>query len=165
MIHREALVARDMSPKLGAKVEIVTKVINFMKTRSLKSKVFVKLCAKMNAEYRSLLFYCSSRWLSLENSFQRVYLLVKKLHVFLQKEKNQVANCPNENKFLIKLAYLCDIFAKLNKLNLSMQGANKNMLDILNNIPAFTKKAVSVEGRYCKCVRKFSAFLFFVQFA
>ena len=61
MIHREALVAREMSPDLGATVDIVTKLINFTKTWPLKSKVFEKLCAEMNAEHRSLLFYCSSR--------------------------------------------------------------------------------------------------------
>ena len=61
MIYREAFVARELSPELGATVEIVTKLINFIKTRPLKSKVFEKLCAEMNAEHRSLLFYCSSR--------------------------------------------------------------------------------------------------------
>ena len=42
MIHREALVARELSPELGATVEIVNKVINFIKTLPLKSKVFEK---------------------------------------------------------------------------------------------------------------------------
>ena len=55
------LVACELSPDLGAIVEIVTKRINFIKTRPLKSKVFEKLCAEMNAEHQSLLFYCSSR--------------------------------------------------------------------------------------------------------
>ena len=72
MIHREALVARELCPELGATVEIITKVINFIKTRPLKSRMFEKLCAEMNAEHRSLLFYCSSRWLSLGKSFERV---------------------------------------------------------------------------------------------
>ena len=166
MIHREALVAHKLSPELGATVEIVTKVINFIKTLPSKSRVFEKLCAEMNAEHRSLLFYCSSRWLSLRKSFERVYELRDELHAFLQQEKNQLADYLSENEFLLKLAYLCDIFAKLNKLNLSMQGADRNMLDISDKITAFTKnaiKAVFVEGRYCKCVRKFSVLLFFVQ--
>ena len=140
MIHREALVARELSPELGATVEIVTKVVNFIKTRPSKSRVFEKLCAEMNAEHRSLLFYCSSRWLSLGKSFERVYELLDELHAFLQQEKNQLADYLAENEFLLKLAYLCDIFAKLNKLNLSIQGANKNMLDISDKITAFTKK-------------------------
>ena len=141
MIHREALMARELSPELGATVEIVTKVINFIKTRPSKSKVFKKLCAEMSAEHRSLLFYCSSRWLSLGKSFERVYELLDEIHAFLQQEKNQLADYLAENEFLLKLAYLCDIFAKLNKLNLSMQGADRNMLDISDKITAFTKKS------------------------
>ena len=101
-IHREVLVARELSPKLGATVEIVTKLINFIKTRPLKSKVFEKLCAEMNAEYRSLLFYCSSRCLSLVKSFKRVHELLDELHAFLQKQKNQLADCLAENEFLLK---------------------------------------------------------------
>ena len=50
-----------MSPDLGATADIVTKLINLTKTWPLKSKVFEKLCAEMNAEHRSLLFFCSSR--------------------------------------------------------------------------------------------------------
>ena len=91
----------------------------------------------MNAEHRSLLFYCSSRWLSLGKSFERVYELLDKLHAFLQQEKNQLADYLAENEFLLKLAYLCESFTKLNKLNLSMQGADRNMLDISDKI---TKK-------------------------
>ena len=120
MIHREALVARELSPELGATVEIVIKLINFIKTRPLKSKVFEKLFAEMNAEHRSLMFYCLSRWLLLVKSFKRVHELLDELHAFLQKQKNQFADCLAENKFLLKSDYLCDMFAKLNKLNLSM---------------------------------------------
>ena len=87
----------------------------------------------MNAEHRNLLFYCSTRWLSFGKSFERVYELVDNLQAFLQQEDNNLADCLAENKFLLKLAYLCDIFTKLNKLN-------KNMLDVSDKIAAFIKK-------------------------
>jgi len=38
------------------------------------------------------------------------------------------------------LAYLCDIFATLNELNISMQGPDKNILDASDKITAFVKK-------------------------
>ena len=65
--------------------------------------------------------------------------LVDKLQAFLQQKNNDLADCLAENEFLLKLAYLCDIFAKLNKLNISMQGPDKNMLDVADKIAAFTK--------------------------
>ena len=87
MIHREALVAGELNPELGDTVDVVvTKVMNFIKTRPSKSRVFQELCAEMNAEHGSLLFYCSSRWLSLGKSFERAYKLVDELQVFLQQK-------------------------------------------------------------------------------
>ena len=65
MIYREALVARELNPELGDTDDVVTKAINFIKIRLSKSRIFQKLCAEMNAEHQSLLFYCSSRWLLL----------------------------------------------------------------------------------------------------
>ena len=82
----------------------------------------------MNAEHRSLLFHCSYRWFSLGKSFERVYKLVGKI---LQQENSNLADCLAENKFLLKLAYLYDIFAKLNKLNISMQGPDKNIGNVI----------------------------------
>ena len=62
------------------------------------------------------------------------------LQTFLQQKNNNLAECLAENEFLLKFAYLCDIFAKLNKLNISMQGPDKSMLDISDKIAAFFKK-------------------------
>ena len=59
---------------------------------------------------------------------------------FLLQENNDLAAYLSENEFLLKLAYLCDVFAKLNKLNVSMQGLDKNVLDISDKIEAFIKK-------------------------
>ena len=58
---------------------------------------------------------------------------------FLQQENANLVDCLAEKEFLIKLAYLPDIFAELNKLNISMQGPNKNMLDVSDKIAAFIK--------------------------
>ena len=82
MIHCEALVARELSPELGDTIDVITKVINCIKTRPSKSRVFQELCVEMNAEHRSLLFYCLFRWLSLGKSFERVYELVNELQAF-----------------------------------------------------------------------------------
>ena len=62
--------------------------------------------------------------------------------LFLQQNSNNLADCLAGNKILLKLAYLCDIFAKLNKLNISMQGPDKNMLDISDKISAFIKMSL-----------------------
>ena len=62
------------------------------------------------------------------------------LLAFFQQENSQLADCLTENKFLLNLAYLCDTFAKANKLNNDKQRSDKNVLDISNKIAAFMKK-------------------------
>jgi hypothetical protein len=42
--------------------------------------------------------------------------------------------------FLIKVAYLCDIFEKLNSLNVSLQGKNMHLLKSTGKISASVKK-------------------------
>ena len=55
-------------------------------------------------------------------------------------ENNDLAAYLSELKYLLKLVYLCNAFSKLNKLNVSMQGPDKNVLDISDKIEAFIKK-------------------------
>ena len=62
---------------------------------------------------------------------------------FLLQENNDFAAYLSKNELLLKLAYLCDVFAKLNKLNVSMQGPDKNVLVISDKIEAFIKKLSS----------------------
>ena len=42
--------------------------------------------------------------------------------------------------FLTQLAYLCDIFAKLNQLNISLQGKDTHLLQLHDKITAFKRK-------------------------
>jgi len=39
-----------------------------------------------------------------------------------------------------KFAYLCEIFAELNKLNISLQRLDKNVLDVSDKLAKFIKK-------------------------
>jgi len=59
---------------------------------------------------------------------------------------------------LNEFACLCDAFGKLNKLNISMQRPDKNMLDVSDKIAGLWKGRydnIVVEGRYNKSVVKF----------
>ena len=51
IIHREALVALERSPELGEIVEVIIKIINYIKTWPSKSRVFQRLCADTKAEH------------------------------------------------------------------------------------------------------------------
>lgn len=94
----------------------------------------------MGAEHTALLYYCNSRWLSRGNVLFRVFELHEEIRTFLQQERHENAKYFTEPDFLLKLAYLCDIFEKLNNLNLSLQGNNTHILKLSERIAAFRKK-------------------------
>ncbi|XP_067120061.1 zinc finger BED domain-containing protein 5-like [Centruroides vittatus] len=98
------------------------------------------MCEDMGAEYTSLLYYCHSRWLSRGGVLSRTFQLRQEIYAFLEEEKHEYAKHFVETDFLIKLAYLCDIFEKLNSLNLSLQGRNMHILKQTEKISAFRKK-------------------------
>ena len=50
MIHRDALVAKKISPDLHFVVQDAVKVINFIKSRALNTRLFAKLCDDVESD-------------------------------------------------------------------------------------------------------------------
>lgn len=72
----------------------------------------------MGAEHTSLLYYSSARSFARGNILLRTLELRQKIYVFLKEEEHKNANEFSDIDFLMKLAYLCDIFENLNALNI-----------------------------------------------
>ncbi|XP_072389908.1 SCAN domain-containing protein 3-like [Diabrotica undecimpunctata] len=60
-INRETLAAKNVTPKLSVVMDSIIKVVNYIKTRPVKSRLFHNLCEEMRAEHTSLIYYCNSR--------------------------------------------------------------------------------------------------------
>ena len=118
LIQREALASQQLSGDLNGVLKAVVKTVNFIKARPLKTRFFQRLCGELGAEYNNLLFYCNARWLSKGKVLLRVYELRNKISIFL-KENHAFATTFEDEVFLTQLVYLCDIFLKLNQLNIS----------------------------------------------
>ncbi|XP_023211413.1 zinc finger BED domain-containing protein 5-like, partial [Centruroides sculpturatus] len=140
VIHRKALATKNISPELNIVIDIIIKVVNFIKTRLVKARFFRKLCEDLGAEHTSLLYYCNSCWLSRGNVLSRIYELKHELYTYLLIESHRDAEKFKDTDFLIKLAYLCDIFEKLNVLNKSLQGNETHIMQLADKIAAFKKK-------------------------
>uniref|UniRef100_A0A1B6ISX9 Uncharacterized protein n=1 Tax=Homalodisca liturata TaxID=320908 RepID=A0A1B6ISX9_9HEMI len=112
IIHREALAAAKFSSELSAVIKTVIQVINFIKTRPMKARFFSKLCDDTGAQHSSLLYYSSARWLSLGNSLLRLFELRQEIHIFLSEDNNALADMFIDESFLLKLAFLTDIFER-----------------------------------------------------
>jgi hypothetical protein len=163
MIHRESLATKELCPELNEVLNVVIKSVNYIKTRLLKSRLFAKICEEMGAQYKSLLFYCNSRWLSRGNVVARVYDLREDSILFLEEENQEITEYFCSETFLLELAYLSDIFEKFNLLNTSMQGYDANILVVSDKVNAFVREIglwiSKIEERDLEMFPKLNAFI------
>ncbi|XP_076803440.1 zinc finger BED domain-containing protein 5-like [Clavelina lepadiformis] len=141
MIHRQVLATKTLPQEFQDTMKSVVSVVNFVKASASNSRLFSKVCSELDASNNVLLFHTSVRWLSRGKVLKRVFDLRDELKTFFnQKSKPQFEALFGEKNQLHKIAYLVDIFAILNELNLSLQGPNATCLDLSEKIRAFKLK-------------------------
>lgn len=144
MLHREQLASKELSPELSAILNTVVSIVNDIKSKPLQARIFSNLCRDCNSEHEVLVLHTAVRWLSRGNVLCRFFELRNELEMFYSGERNS----PDFLKFLrdpqnvFLMAYLCDIFSKLNELNLGMQGKQTNILVLHDRLEAFRTKII-----------------------
>jgi hypothetical protein len=87
IIHREALAAKKIAPKLTVLQEAVT-VVNFVSTRTLNSRLFSKLCKVMASDHDKRLLHVVVKWLSRGSVAKICGTLRKSEIIFDEREPN-----------------------------------------------------------------------------
>jgi hypothetical protein len=64
LLHHEALVAKTLPPTLKEVFDEVLKIVNFIKSKPLNSRLFSVLCQEMGSKHTSLLLHMEVQWLS-----------------------------------------------------------------------------------------------------
>ena len=103
MIHREALVAKKISPDLNAVVQDAGKVINLTKSRALDTRIFANLCDEMESEFTTLLLHCEIRRLSKGKALKRLLMLKNKVVIFLTEKNSGLVHHLRNDSWLLKL--------------------------------------------------------------
>ena len=57
ILHREALVADTLPPELAEVLDQAVKMVNYIKSRPFKSRLFSILCTEMGDDHQSLLLH------------------------------------------------------------------------------------------------------------
>ncbi|XP_067125953.1 SCAN domain-containing protein 3-like [Centruroides vittatus] len=137
VIHKENLVAKNMSPIFHETLNAVIKCINSIKASAKTERLFKLFCEEQNEDHVQLLLHTEVRWLSKGNCLKRFIELFDSLKKFLIDKP--------EMKFLLTtngkayVSYLADIFEKLNILNKQLQGPSKTLVDAKAKIFGFVK--------------------------
>jgi hypothetical protein len=64
MIHREALASKKHLPDVNKVLLNAISAINFIKSKSLNSRLFTVLCNEIDSDNEKLLLHIKVRWLS-----------------------------------------------------------------------------------------------------
>lgn len=141
MIHRYALASKALPSSLSVVLAGVVETVNYIKGSALNERLFAELCRDMDSGTDALLYHSEVRWLSRGNVVQRVFSLRQMIQEFLAlKKKSKLVAQFEDAAWITRLAYLVDIFSRLNILNMSMQGSERTILDFVDKGKAFLMK-------------------------
>uniref|UniRef100_UPI00358DF206 zinc finger BED domain-containing protein 5-like n=1 Tax=Myxine glutinosa TaxID=7769 RepID=UPI00358DF206 len=87
-IHRFALSTKVLPPNLLSCLNRVIKIVNFVKTSALNTRLFKLLCEDLGSDHICLLYHTEVRWLSRGNTTRRLFELRDELLVFFTEKEH-----------------------------------------------------------------------------
>ncbi|XP_025031038.1 LOW QUALITY PROTEIN: protein ZBED8-like, partial [Python bivittatus] len=142
MIHRQHLVAKNLRDRLHQSIQYVISAVNKIRSNALNDRLFGQLCKGNDEEFNRLLLHTKVCWLSKGaclNRFWNLFYSVLLLSFEFLEEKD-VALRDRLLQFNTDVAYMADLFAKFNGINLQLQGEELNLISTKSVISAFLKK-------------------------
>ena len=136
MIHRQHLVAKKMSACLHDALTVVIKVVNHIKSNSLRDHLFREFCKQNGEKFGRLVLHTKVRWLSKGNCLKRFIALWGSIVSFLADTQLGAKLLANK----CDVFYLSDIFEKFNSLNKQLQENNSDLIFSKSAIAAFLRK-------------------------
>jgi hypothetical protein len=118
--------SKNLIFQLHGSLQIVTEAVNEIRSNALNTRIFAHLCEENDEEFYKLRLHTEVRWLSKGLCLTRFFSLFDTILDFLEtKDKNlKEKSIKNKND----IAYLTDLFAKLNAVNLQLQGDGLDLI-------------------------------------
>lgn len=139
LIHQEALCAKIVNIKNV--MDTVVRTVNYLRSHGLTHRQFKEFLADIEAEYPDIPYHAEVRWLSRGKVLHRFFSLRDEINTFLEM-KGRPEELLRDPKWVSNLAFLSDVTGHLNTLNISLQGENHSVVDLVQTIQAFRKKLI-----------------------
>ena len=137
-LHRNHLVAKNLSSELHAALKVCIKSVNKIKAHPLSSRLFATLCEVNDETHNRLILYTKVRWLSRGDSLQRLVDLYDSTVEFLTDVDgslcDELKNCKNH------LFYLADLYSKINELQKRLQGTETTIIQARTILIGFSNQ-------------------------
>ena len=168
VLHRHALVAKKMPSALKKVLDQAVQIVNYVKSRPLQSRLFKKACEEVGSQHQSLLLHTEVRWLSRGKVLSRLFELRNELTIFFAEQPISVSvstlvELLHDEQWLMILAYLADIFDKLNVFCQSLQGRTVTTFTVKDKILSLKNKICfwieCVEQKNYQCFTLLNNFL------
>ena len=154
VIHRQHLVAKNLSARLHESLQLVINAINTIRSNALNSRLFSQLCQENDEDFNRLLLHTEVRWLSKGLCLTRFFSLFETILEFLATKDHILKE--NLIKWKPDIAYLTDLYTKFNEVNLQLQGDSLNLVKTKSIVAAFLGKINLMKQKMGR--REFSQF-------
>ena len=140
LLHRYALATKTLPTPLMEFMDVAVKVINFICARAKNHRLFQILAKEMGAKHLGLLYHTKVRWLSRGKCLSQLYELKGEVEIFLLENENNFHMEFRNTEFVIKLAYLADLFGHLNKMNVCLQGRDVTVSNVQDKLAGLSSR-------------------------
>ncbi|XP_034452049.1 general transcription factor II-I repeat domain-containing protein 2A-like [Hippoglossus hippoglossus] len=137
IIHQEVLYKSVL--KINHVTDVVTKLVNFIRTRALNHRQFVALLEEHETEHGDIGYHTAVRWLSLGKVLKRVWDLRAEIREFCEKKGKDIQELSDAD-WMADLAFAVDVTALMNELNTKLQGKGLFAHEMYSLVKAFMTK-------------------------
>ncbi|KAL2079794.1 hypothetical protein ACEWY4_025538 [Coilia grayii] len=114
IIHQEVLCKTVL--KINHAVDVVIKVVNFIRARALNHRQFVSLLEENESEHGDVSYHCAVRWLSLGKVLKSFWDLREQIQTFCATKGRDIPEL-TDDEWVADLGFAVDVTALMNELN------------------------------------------------
>ncbi|KAK2828937.1 hypothetical protein Q5P01_019971 [Channa striata] len=137
IIHQHVLCKSVL--KMTHVIDVVNKIVNFIRARALNHRQFVALLEEHESEHSDIGYHTAVRWLSLGKVLKRVWDLKAEIQEFCEKKGKDIPELSDEH-WMADFAFAVDVTALMNELNTKLQGNGLFVHEMHSLVKAFMRK-------------------------